>query len=520
MTWHLLWKTTKYAIIEHKCAADARRNEGRRDRYSMKKQAMNPYLPSWEYVPDAEPYVFGDRVYIFGSHDRFGGPLFCMNDYVCWSAPVNDLADWRYEGVIFRKRQDPALPIRCLYAPDVCQGPDGRFYLYYAYDFLGIMGVAVADRPQGPYDFLGHVRFADGHKWGRKNAEPFPFDPGIFVDDDGRVYLYSGFYTPVPRIAMHFKRLTFEGGVVMELKQDMVTIKSGPKLLFPKAGEGAFAGHAFFEASSMRKIDGKYYFIYSSEHNHELCYAVGDRPDGGFVYGGTLVDIGDCGLDGRTEETAVNYMGNTHGSIVQIKGQWYVFYHRQTNRHSFSRQACAEPLRFEHGRFEQAEVTSCGLNGGPLRGEGTYEARIACNLWAKGGRVGRYDVGKPGRDLAEHPYFTQTGRDRMENGDQYIANMRDGAVAGYKYFALRGLAGISVSVRGSAGVMDVATDPAFEHILAAIPVEQSPVYRTYRAQAAAPDQTAALYFRYRGDGAIDFGAFTLEAKPAFRVSAE
>lgn len=67
----------------------------------------NPYLPSWEYVPDGEPYVFGDRVYVYGSHDFFNGDLYCMGDYVCWSAPADDLGSWRYEGVIYRKDQDP-----------------------------------------------------------------------------------------------------------------------------------------------------------------------------------------------------------------------------------------------------------------------------------------------------------------------------------------------------------------------------------------------------------------------------
>jgi len=58
----------------------------------MKQQVFNPYLPSWEYIPDGEPYVFGDRVYVYGSHDSFGAPIFCVKDYVCWSAPVTDLA--------------------------------------------------------------------------------------------------------------------------------------------------------------------------------------------------------------------------------------------------------------------------------------------------------------------------------------------------------------------------------------------------------------------------------------------
>lgn len=55
-----------------------------------KTPAFNPYLPSWEYIPDGEPYVFGDRVYVYGSHDFFNGYVFCMGDYMCWSAPVDD----------------------------------------------------------------------------------------------------------------------------------------------------------------------------------------------------------------------------------------------------------------------------------------------------------------------------------------------------------------------------------------------------------------------------------------------
>ena len=117
----------------------------------MKKQAFNPYLPSWEYVPDGEPYVFDGRVYVYGSHDMYNGFVFCSNDYVCWSAPVDDLGDWRYEGVIYKKTQDPANARgnAVLYAPDVVVGPDGRYYLYYCLDKFGFVSVAVCDKPAG-----------------------------------------------------------------------------------------------------------------------------------------------------------------------------------------------------------------------------------------------------------------------------------------------------------------------------------------------------------------------------------
>lgn len=96
-----------------------------------RRQAYNPYLPSWEYIPDGEPYVFGDRVYVYGSHDFYNGYVFCMGDYVCWSAPVDNLADWRYEGIIYPKDADPLNKDgkMCLYAPDITVGPDGRYYL-------------------------------------------------------------------------------------------------------------------------------------------------------------------------------------------------------------------------------------------------------------------------------------------------------------------------------------------------------------------------------------------------------
>ncbi|GAE94353.1 endo-1,4-beta-xylanase A precursor [Gracilibacillus boraciitolerans JCM 21714] len=159
---------------------------------TLKKQAVNPYLPSWEYIPDAEPYVFNDRVYIYGSHDRFNGHAYCLNDYVCWSAPVNNLADWRYEGVIYKKTDDPLNKEAnmCLYAPpDVTVGSDGRYYLYYVLDKVSIVSVAVCDTPAGKYKFYGYVKDKNGGRLGgeRDGDEP-QFDPGGF---DRRIYNVS-----------------------------------------------------------------------------------------------------------------------------------------------------------------------------------------------------------------------------------------------------------------------------------------------------------------------------------------
>ena len=145
-------------------------------------QAFNPYLPSYEYIPDGEPYVFGDRLYVYGSHDAFNGKEFCQNDYVCWSAPIDDLGNWRYEGVIYKKIQDPHNKdgSRRLFAPDVQLGIDGRYYLYYALDSHGIMSVAVCDEPAGKYEYYGTVHYPDGKAVGYDKGDIYQFDPGVY----------------------------------------------------------------------------------------------------------------------------------------------------------------------------------------------------------------------------------------------------------------------------------------------------------------------------------------------------
>lgn len=463
-----------------------------------KKQAVNPYLPSWEYIPDGEPYVFDGRVYVYGSHDQYGGEVFCLGDYVCWSAPVDDLGNWRYEGVIYPKTEDPLNRdgAMCLYAPDVTVGPDGRFYLYYVLDHVSVVSVAVCDTPAGRYQFYGYVHYEDGTRLGEREGDEPQFDPGVLTEGDS-TYLYTGFCGKGDK--------SRTGAMATVLADDMLTIRKAPVIVAPgcEYAEGTgFEGHAFFEAPSIRKIGDTYYFIYSSTPMHELCYATSKTPCGKFTYGGVMISNCDLHIDrDKPADLPMAYGANNHGSIVEINGTWYIFYHRHTNGSWYSRQGCAEEITLlPDGSIPQAELTSCGLNGGPLEGRGRYPAYLACHLFTDHPSV--YVGGD------EFPKIVQDGRD----GDRepgYITNMKNSATAGFKYFDCRDIRGIRIWTRGYAdGVFEVRTNWSGT-VLATIPIHYTNVWEKYDAAFPVPDGKQALYLTYRGGGTVSLLSFEL-----------
>lgn len=463
----------------------------------MKKQAFNPYLPSWEYIPDGEPYVFGDRVYVYGSHDMYNGHVFCLGDYVCWSAPVDKLGEWRYEGVIYQKTQDPLNPDgrMCLYAPDVTVGPDGRYYLYYVLDKVSVVSVAVADRPEGPFAFYGYVKDCNGQRIGERPGDEPQFDPGVLTEGD-KTYLYTGFCQK--------DDTSRHGSMAMVLDKDMLTVIQEPVFVVPSGsyskGTG-FEGHEFFEASSIRKRGGKYYFVYSSVVMHELCYAVSDNPLSGFIYGGVIVSNCDIGIDTyKPAAKPTAYGANNHGSIIEINDDWYIFYHRHTNNTWYSRQGCAERLHFDGERIIQAEITSCGLNGEPLAGEGEYPAYIACNIFTDKEQM---YVGGMG-----HPYIMQDGGD----GDQdpaYITGISDSSIIGFKYFDCKNVSAIGIKTRAYAnGEFRIKTAWDGE-VLGRIPIENSNIWEYREIDVRIPDGVHAIYLEYVGTGAPDLLSINL-----------
>lgn len=481
------------------------------------KQAFNPFLPFDNCIPDGEPHVFGDRIYLYGSHDKPCGETFCELDYEVWSAPVNDLMDWSSHGTVYSAKQDPLYSEdkKYLFAPDCVRGNDGRYYLYYAlagwrgkggYD--GPISVAVSDRPEGPFEYYGCVHHADGTPFNDKVL----FDPAV-INDDGTIRLYFGtsyfldeglkfptrsLYAFIEgkifnRPAKSLKNGDKTGAWHIRLADDMVTVLSEPSRVVPNRTNGTpFGEHAFFEGASIRKFNGLYYFIYSSRKNHELCYATSKYPDRGFQYGGTIVSNGDVGCRGRKKKAALT--GNNHGSVEKVGDKYYIFYHRMTDKSTYSRQACAEEVKVENdGSIKQVAMTSCGLNGAALKAEGEYPAAIACNLYkGKMPHAANWKIKK------KVPYITK------KDGHWCITDITGGTVIGYKYFDFNSACRISLTLKGNFnGTVQLFTEREGS------PLWQSHIktesgYRKYEFPRTSLEGVHALYIKFTGRGSAEF----------------
>ena len=429
-------------------------NQQKETAATVLKTVGNPYLPLWEHIPDGEPYVFEDpdqpgkqRVYIYGSHDSRIDD-YCGRELVVWSAPIEDLSHWRYDGEILKVDKnamgepfDSVGTADVLFAPDVALKVDAdgkKTYFLYPNDQVGGRNglVAKSDRPNGPFTVCNWSKDDPN-----KNDGVLQFDPAVFVDDDGRVYGYWG----------------FERSYAAELDPEtMATVKPGAKIVEDMVSGRNQAGEfRFFEASSIRKIKDKYVFIYSRwtkngefglpDTNYTLAYAYGDNPLGPWTYGGTIIDARGREINEQGDTIASgNVTGNTHGSICEVNGQWYVFYHRQTGLNEFARQAMVAPItvNVQEGKGGKVEISEGEYNseGFALNGLDPLErhsAGIAC--WYTGPKVaehewpnnvfyGSYVGASYGTDdKFDAPYD-------LRNNTNRVVNNTDGSIVGYKYF--------------------------------------------------------------------------------------
>src|SRR5690554_6762033 len=444
--------------------------------------AGNPYLPLWEHLPDGEPRVFEDpdnpgkfRAYIIGSHD-LRVTSYCGPDIRVWSAPVEDLSQWRDEGPVFTYEIEGKWDV--MYAPDLVEvkRKDGtkEYYLYpHSRGPNREAMVAKGSRPDGPFTPINLTE--DGQR--TVPGSILGFDPAVYIEyiDDPndpdyeigfRAYGYWG----------------FQRSLAAELDQNtMYTLRPGTEVIdyfLPASSrygvvrdpEGTeypaiypdedLSGFNFFEASSIRKIGNKYVTVFSgysgpdygvSSTNSTLRYAVGDSPLGPWRAGGVLVDSRGIVLNEDGSGMQVTNGGhNTHGSLEEINGQWYVFYHRPPRGFGFARQPVVAPVLV---KWDEAPVSEGGTV--TIRG---YDPYAEDEVWMLEDSEGRAYTGAEVTSEGFHIYgldpyqYYSAGyaaylsdisiqQDSWDIWDNHmpIGAVKNGHIIGYKYFGFGGL---------------------------------------------------------------------------------
>lgn len=457
--------------------------------------AQNPYLPLWEHLPDGEPRVFEDpdnpgkmRAYIIGSHD-VTYKSYCGNDIRIWSAPVENLTDWRDEGPVFSHYVNGKWDT--MFAPDLVEVKDkttGKktYWLYpHSRGWRRVPMVCKGDRPDGPFTPVNLN--ADGTAC--VDGSIIDFDPSVFVENitdkkdpdfarGFRAYVFYGFrhstafeldpdnmYAVRPNTQIHdyFIPASERYGVIRDPKGTQ----------YPALYKGQNPGEFnFFEASSIRQVGNKYVMVFSGysgpdyglgSTNSALRYAYGDSPLGPWRSGGVLVDSrGVVPNEDGTHLVSMNAAHNTHGSLQEINGQWYVFYHRPPRGFGFARQAMVAPVKIEWDKkavakggqvrivaydpyaknnewtaeasdgtkYTGAEVTSEGFHIFGLPPYAYYSAGIACYMSDQQWLQDNFDVWNNSMDLA---------------------NIPNGGIVGFKYFGFGGLAKASKGINAFNG---------------------------------------------------------------------
>lgn len=351
------------------------------------KNTRNPILPLDMHIPDAEAHVMPDgKTYIYGSLDE-KEDKYCSDRYYVVSTA--DLKHWEIHDVSFTGQQVPwfgdenapkypgidlenptpllrkllAQPLpepvifdeenlrdkqrgkaeaeetsALLYAPDAAYR-NGKYYMYFCLSDNS-EGVAVSDKPMGP--FTDPVQLPCGE-----------IDPAVFVDTDGQAYYFWG------QFALHGAKLN----------PDMVSLQEGTEVHKIITEEE----HFFHEGASIRKIGDTYYLVYADMERGKptsLGYSTAKSPFGPYTYRGIIVDNDGC--DPAT--------WNNHGSIEQINGQWYIFYHRSSRGSKIHRRLCIEPIHINpDGSIDEVKITSQGVGEPFVAGEKIWGYQ-ACKL--------------------------------------------------------------------------------------------------------------------------------------------
>ncbi|MDB5020030.1 MAG: 1,4-beta-xylanase [Pedobacter sp.] len=294
------------------------------DRYQFTSTG-NPVIKH-EYTADPAALVKGDTLWLFTGHDVAGGQIgYKMKDWLAYS--TTDLKHWTEYPAPMKISDFSWAKSGDAWAGQVIER-NGKYYWYISTNWSGI-GVAVADRPEGPYkDALGKPLltakdcFASTHSWAC-------IDPSVFIDKAGQAWLFWGngqcYYA--------------------KLKPNMIELDGPIKKV-------DFQDFDFTEAPWIHDYKGKFYLSYATGFPEKIAYATSENIEGPYQYKGILNEI-------------AGNSNTNHQAIVQFKGEWYFIYHNggiQTDGGSFSRSVCIDRLQYNpDGTIKRIQMTTEGV---------------------------------------------------------------------------------------------------------------------------------------------------------------
>lgn len=390
--------------------------------------ATNPYLPLWEHMPDGDPHVFWSkedgewRVYIYGTHDvdpgidKYGKvedevPNFCSDHYITWSAPVYDLSEWRYEGILYTLDAS-VTEFRKTAASDCNYNLQNDKYYFAVCRPMAGTTLLEGNKPNDSFEKA--VYFNEF------------FDPSVYIED-GTIYLVSCSGIDKLRSATEEDDMEYE--LTLDQHFALTDSETGESLPY------------LYEASSMRYIEeyDLYVYIWSSkvtedETEHStMSYAYSQNIESeSWIYGGVFSDSsGRYTLDLATNEIkkgepTYSY-GNNHGGIVNANGQWYYFGHRDSGATEYRRQGWIEKINmsYENGKFviEPHELTSSGA-ADYLDAYQNIPAGIVCYL------TPALNMEKNKDQLTQ---FVDVTMEESAVHETPVVGLENGSVAGFKY---------------------------------------------------------------------------------------
>lgn len=245
------------------------------------------------FCADPSPHLFDGRVYVYATNDQDNsGTYWDSTNWRVFSS--GDLVHWRDDGsflsvsVFAWARADAKA-----WAPEAAKR-NGKFY-FYAPVGGDKIGVAISDRPEGPFVDARGTPLIDKSRDANAGAEPI--DPAVLIDDNGQAYLTFGTRTPK----------------IVRLKADMIHTDGTIKDIIIHGFPANDPKKTYGEAPFLSKHNGLYYFSFSTGWPGQIVYATAKNPEGPYTYRGVILDY--------------RKISTNHQAIMDYAGKTYLFYH-------------------------------------------------------------------------------------------------------------------------------------------------------------------------------------------------